>query len=271
MTDKTSLTGTYAIVTGSSQGLGEAIARLFVERGVAGLIICGRNEERGKAVAADLHSDTCPVHFVQADLANVDDCRRIVAVADEHFGAVHILVNAAGVSERGTIWDTTPELWDWIMAINVRAPFILIQETIKIMSREKVEGTIVNIGSVSAYGSVPFLTPYATSKGALMTLTKNVAYAIMRHHIRINMLNIGWMDTPGENVIQRKYHDAEDDWLKNAEAGMPFGRLLKPEEVARAVAFLASEESGMMTGSIVDFDQSVQGAGPQPIPPSEEL
>jgi len=82
------------------------------------------------------------------------------------------------------------------------------------------------------------------------------------------MLNIGWMDTPGENVIQRKYHDAGAGWLENAEAGMPFGRLLKPEEVARAVAFLASEESGMMTGSIVDFDQSVQGAGPQPIPPA---
>ena len=79
MTDKTSLTGKYAIVTGSSQGLGEAIARLFVERGVAGLIICGRNAERGNAVAASLHSDACPVHFVQADLANVDDCRRIVA------------------------------------------------------------------------------------------------------------------------------------------------------------------------------------------------
>ena len=155
MTDKTSLTGKYAIVTGSSQGLGEAIARLFVERGAAGLIICGRNAERGKAVAAALHSDTCQVHFVQADLANVDDCRRIVAAADEHFGAVHILVNAAGVSDRGTIWDTTPELWDWIMAINVRAPFILTQESIKIMRREGIEGSIVNIGSVSAYGSVP--------------------------------------------------------------------------------------------------------------------
>ncbi len=155
------------------------------------------------------------------------------------------------------------------MAINVRAPFLLIQESIKIMHREGVAGSIVNIGSVSAYGSVPFLTPYATSKGALMTLTRNVAYAIMRHRIRINMLNIGWMDTPGENVIQHKYHDAGDDWLENAEASMPFGRLLKPEEVARAVAFLASDESGMMTGSIVDFDQSVQGAGSQPIPPVE--
>ena len=270
MTDKSSLVGKYAIVTGSTQGLGEAIARLFVERGAVGLIICGRNVERGNAVAAELNSDTCQVHFVEADLANVEDCRRIVAAAEEHFGEVHVLVNAAGVSDRGTIWDTTPELWDWIMAINVRAPFILMQESVKIMRREKVEGSIVNIGSVSAYGSVPFLTPYATSKGALMTLTKNVAYAVMRHRIRINMLNIGWMDTPGENVIQRKYHDADDDWLENAETNMPFGRLLKPEEVARAVAFMASDESGMMTGSVVDFDQSVQGSGPQPIPPAEE-
>ena len=270
MADNSSFAGKYAIVTGSTQGLGEAIARLFAKHGAAGLIICGRNAERGNAVAADLNSETCPVHFVQADLASVEDCRLIVAAADEHFGAVHILVNAAGVSDRGTIWDTTPELWDWIMAVNVRAPFILIQETLKIMRREGVDGSIVNIGSVSAYGSVPFLTPYATSKGALMTLTKNVAYAVMRYRIRINMLNIGWMDTPGEDVIQHKYHDAEDDWLENAEANMPFGRLLKPEEVAQAVAFMASDESGMMTGSIVDFDQSVQGSGPQPIPPADE-
>jgi NAD(P)-dependent dehydrogenase (short-subunit alcohol dehydrogenase family) len=266
MANQSSFAGKYAIVTGSTQGLGEAIARLFAERGAAGLIICGRNAERGRSVAADLNSETCPVHFVQADLANVEDCRRIAAAADEHFGTVHVLVNAAGVSDRGTIWDTTPELWDWIMAINVRAPFLLIQESVRIMRREGVEGSIVNIGSVSAYGSVPFLTAYATSKGALMTLTKNVAYAVMRHRIRINMLNIGWMDTPGENVIQRKYHEAEDGWLETAESGMPFGRLLKPDEVARAVAFLASDESGMMTGSVVDFDQSVQGAGSQPIP-----
>jgi NAD(P)-dependent dehydrogenase (short-subunit alcohol dehydrogenase family) len=193
-----------------------------------------------------------------------------VATADERFGTVHILVNAAGVSDRGTIWDTSPELWDWIMAVNVRAPFLLIQESLKIMRREGVEGSIVNIGSLAAYGSVPFLAPYAVSKGALATLTKNVAYAIMRHRIRVNTLNIGWMDTPGEDLIQRKYHSDGQDWLEAAEAAQPFGRLLKPTEVARAVAFLASEESGMMTGSIVDFDQSVMGGGPQPIPPAEE-
>lgn len=138
------------------------------------------------------------------------------------------------------------------------------------MRREGSGGSIVNIGSVSAYGSVPMLMPYATAKGGLMTMTKNIAYAIMRHRIRINTLNIGWMDTPGEDAIQRHYHGAGDDWLSEAEARQPFGRLLKPEEVARAVAFLASDESGMMTGSIVDFDQSVMGAGPQPIPPQAE-
>ena len=268
--DLSSLNGKYAIVTGSTQGLGEAIARLFVARGAAGLIVCGRNVQRGQAVQAALNSDTCQVHFVQADLADVAACRRIVAAADEKFGRIDILVNVAGVTDRGTIWDTSTELWDWIMAINARAPFILIQESIKIMKREGIAGAIVNIGSVGAYGSIPVLLPYATSKGALMTMTKNIAYAIMRHRIRINTLNIGWLDTPGEDAIQKQYHDAGDDWLAKAEAQQPFGRLLKPQEVARAVAFLASDESGMMTGSIVDFDQSVQGGGVQPIPPAEE-
>jgi NAD(P)-dependent dehydrogenase (short-subunit alcohol dehydrogenase family) len=271
MADKLPLSGKYAIVTGSTQGLGEAIARLFAERGAAGLIICGRNAERGAAVAADLRSEQCKVHFVQADLANVEDCRRIVAAAVESFGTLHILVNTAGLSDRGTIWDTSPELWDRLMAVNARAPFLLIQEAIKIMRREGVAGSIVNIGSLAAYGSVPFLTPYAVSKGALMTLTKNVAYAVMRHRIRVNTLNIGWMDTPGENIIQRKYPSDGQARQPEAEANQPFGRLLKPEEVARAVAFLASDESGMMTGSIVDFDQSVIGGGPQPIPPVDVI
>ena len=270
MTDHSSLAGKYAIVTGSTQGLGEAVARLFIERGAAGLTICGRSAERGQALAAELTTDRCAVHFVQADLANTDDCRRIVAAADEHFGTLHTLVNVAGVSTRGTIWDTTPALWDWLMAVNVRAPFLLIQESIKIMRREGVAGSIVNVGRLAAYGNVPILMAYAVSKGALVTLTKNVAYAIMRHHIRVNTLNIGWMDTPGEDAIQRRYHGATDGWLEQAEAAQPFGRLLKPVEVARAVAFLASDESGLMTGSIVDFDQSVIGAGPQPVPPAAE-
>lgn len=262
-----SLDGKVAIVTGSTQGLGEATARLFVERGAAGVVVCGRNVERGEAVAASLNRKSYRAIFVAADLADVDECRKVVAAADQAFGAVHILVNAAGSTTRSSIWDTSPQTFDQLMAVNVRAPLFLMQEAMKIMRRDKVAGSIVNIGSISAYGSVPFLAPYAASKGALSVLSKNAAYTVMRDRIRVNVLNIGWMDTPGEDTVQRTVHGSDKDWLEAAEASQPFGRLLKTDEVARAIAFLASDESGMMTGAIIDFDQSVQGAGPQPVPP----
>jgi NAD(P)-dependent dehydrogenase (short-subunit alcohol dehydrogenase family) len=135
------------------------------------------------------------------------------------------------------------------------------------MKREKIEGSIINIISMSGHGGQSFITAYCASKGALITLTKNVAYSVMNHRIRVNGLTIGWMDTPGEDRIMKTYHGAEDGWLQAAEKGRPFGRLLKPDEVARQVAFLASAESGLMTGSIIDFDQQVLGAGDAPATP----
>ena len=270
MTNFGSLQGKVAVITGSTQGLGETTARLFKARGARGLIITGRSRSRGEAVAASLTGDGCTAHFVQAELDDVDACRRIIAAADEHFSELHILVNCAALTERGTIWDTTPELFDRMFAINVRAPFFLMQEAVKLMERKGIAGAIVNISSVASYGSVPMLSPYAASKAALNILTKNIAYSVMRRQIRVNTLSLGWMDTPGEDEIQRRYHAAGPNWLDQAEARQPFGRLLKPEEVARAIAFLASDESGLMTGSIVDFDQSVAGAGSQPVPPPIE-
>ena len=269
MSDRT-LAGKYAVITGSTQGLGEATARLFAERGAAGIIITGRDRGRGQAVADSISSGSCRGLFVPAELENVDSCRRLIAAADEAFGTLHVLVNAAALTVRGTIWDTTPELFDRMMQVNVRAPFFLMQDTIKLMERTGAEGSIINISSVASHGSVPVLSPYATSKGALNVLTKNTAYAVVRRRIRVNALNLGWMDTPGEDVIQRRYHSGGGDWLPQAEASQPFGRLLKTDEVARAIAFLASAESGMMTGALLDFDQSVIGAGPQPIAPPLE-
>jgi NAD(P)-dependent dehydrogenase (short-subunit alcohol dehydrogenase family) len=126
---------------------------------------------------------------------------------------------------------------------------------------------MVNILSMSAHGGQPFITAYCSSKGALLTLTKNVAFSLLRHRIRVNGLNIGWMDTPGEDRIMRTYHGAQDGWKAAAEEGLPLGRLVQVGEVARAAAFLSCDESGLMTGSIIDFDQSVVGcyeAAPQP-------
>lgn len=251
--------GKIAVVTGGTQGLGEATARLFAERGAEGIVICGRNEERGEAVARSVSGTGCATFYVRADLAKVEDCRKVMAKADETFGRVDVLVNAAAITDRGTILDTSPELFDAMMATNVRAPFFLIQDAARIMIREGIQGTIANVISMSSHGGQPFISAYCVSKGALATLTQNAAFSLIRNRIRVNGLNIGWMDSPGEHRIQQRYHDAPPDWLEKAEASQPFGRLLKPDEVARALAFLTSSESGLMTGAIVDFDQSVVG------------
>jgi len=261
------LDGRIAIVTGGTQGLGEAIASDFVERGAKAIVICGRNADKGRAVAERLTKRGCRIEFVEADLAMVEDCHKVVAAADRAFGRVDILVNAAAITDRGTIFDTSPQLFDAMFAVNVRAPFFLMQDALKIMRRESIPGNVINILSMSAHGGQSFIVAYCGSKGALATLTKNVAFSVMRHRIRVNGLCIGWMDTPGEDRIMRLYHDAKDGWKEEAEAKLPMGRLLKVGEVAKAVAFLASDESGMMTGSIIDFDQSVLGcyeSAPQP-------
>jgi NAD(P)-dependent dehydrogenase (short-subunit alcohol dehydrogenase family) len=253
-----SFKGKVAAVSGGTQGLGAAIAGLLAERGLTGLVTFGRNREKGEAVAADIGGKTgCDVRFVQADLASVDDCRKVIGKTDEFFGRVDILVNAAGVTDRGNILNTSEERFDSIFAVNVKAPFFLMQEAARIMVRDGIEGSMINIGSTSAMTGQPFLSAYSTSKGALATLTRNTAYALLRNRIRVNQLNIGWMATEGEDRIQREYHDADANWLDQAAASQPFGRLLDPNEVARAVAFLASGESGMMTGSVIVFDQSV--------------
>ena len=261
------LSGKVAVVTGGTQGLGEAIARLFGERGAAGLVICGRNAKGGERVASEISAAGCPTVFVQADLAKVADCRKVVAKADERFGRVDALVNAAALTDRGNIFDTTEERYNEIFDVNVRAPFFLIQETVRIMRREKIAGSIVNIQSMSAHGGQPFITAYCASKGALATLTRNVAHSLLKFRIRINGLNIGWMSTPGEDTIQKTYHGAEDGWLEEAVKTRPFGRLLDPKEVARACAYLCSHESGLMTGSNIDFDQNVVGTGDPPLEP----
>jgi NAD(P)-dependent dehydrogenase (short-subunit alcohol dehydrogenase family) len=259
-------TGQYFVVTGSTQGLGAAVARTLAQRGAAGLIICGRSRGKGEEQARQLTALDCPAFFVEADMERVEDCRGVIDAARQHFGTLHGLVNCAGMSDRGTILDTSPELFDRIFAVNVRAPFFLIQEAIKLMISTQVEGSIVNIQSVTGHGGQSFLTAYAASKGALAILTKNVAFSALRNRIRVNGLNIGWMDTPHEDEIQRQYHGAQDGWLAASEQQQPFGRLLKPEEVAQSVAFLLSKESGMMTGAVIDLEQGVIGCGDGPSP-----
>ena len=191
------LDGKVAIVTGGSQGLGEAIAREFAARGAAGLVLTGRNRERGEAVAARLKAAGCNALFHAADLADLNAVRAIVPAAEQAFGRLDILVNAAGDTDRGTIFDTSPELYARIMAVNLTAPFFLIQDAATLMRKQGIQGSIVNIQSMSAHGGQPFLAAYSVSKGALAMLTRNAAYGLLADRIRVNGLNIGWMATPG--------------------------------------------------------------------------
>lgn len=261
------LTGRYGVVTGGGQGLGAEIARHFVKAGAAGLVICGRNAERGERLARELADAGCPTYFVRADLAQVADCRKVIEEADRRFGRVHFLVNAAALTDRGTILDTTEERYNEIFDVNVRAPFFLIQGAANIMKREKIAGSIVNIQSMSAHGGQPFIAAYCASKGALAALTKNVAHALVKLRIRVNGLNIGHMNTPGEDRIMKTYHGAQDGWLEEMAKTKNVGRLIDPAEVARACVYLASDESGLMTGANIDFDQNVMGAGDPPLEP----
>tara|TARA_B100000029_G_scaffold201432_1_gene199661 strand:+ start:2070 stop:2924 length:855 start_codon:yes stop_codon:yes gene_type:complete len=247
------------VITGSTQGIGEETAKLFAYRGAKAITICGRNEDKGEKVKKDLETIGTECLYIKADLANVDDCRNVISSTEKKFKTINSLINIAGFTERGTIVSTTLQNYEKNFNINTRAPFLLMQETIKIMRRDKINGTIANILSMAAYSGMPFLTAYSASKGALAIMIKNVANAVAADQIRVNGLNIGWTDTPGESITQKNFHKAKENWVEETEKKLPFKKLTKPIDVAKGLAFLCSEESSMMTGSIIDFDQTVHG------------
>lgn len=123
--------------------------------------------------------------------------------------------------------------------------------------------SFINILSMCVHCCQSYLSHYAASKGALATLTKNVANALRSHRIRCNAILPGWMDTPGEDATQKTFHNAPDDWLAKAEAEQPMGMLVKPAHLAGLAAYMLSPESGVMTGALVDFDQHIAGAYPE--------
>jgi NAD(P)-dependent dehydrogenase (short-subunit alcohol dehydrogenase family) len=254
---------TIAMITGGTQGLGLAIAKRLAREGARGIAISGRNSEKGQHAAESVRALGTDCLFVQTDVSIADDCSRLVNATLEHFGSINGLVNSAAASDRGTLLDTSLELWNRHFDTNVRGPFLMMQGLVKHLTETGKPGSIVNIISMAAHCGQSYLTAYSASKGALAALTKNVANAYAARRIRCNGILLGWMDTPGESVTQRKFHGASKDWLAKAEAAQPMGQLVKPEEAAGLVAYMLSPESGVMTGALVDYDQNVAGAYPE--------
>jgi NAD(P)-dependent dehydrogenase (short-subunit alcohol dehydrogenase family) len=252
-----SLAGKIALVTGAASGIGFGIAEYFASLGAA-VVVHGHRQDSADSAAARLQGAGYDITPVAADLRDVVACRRMMASAIAWKGGLDILVNNAGMTDRGYLEDASVELWDDIMAVNLRAPFICLQEAVKSM-KTRGGGSIVNIGSVNAYIGAPKLGPYSVSKGGLMTLTRNAASALHRYRIRVNQLNVGWTLTEGEDAVQKK-QGTHGDWLGDAARIMPHGRLLTPREIAYAAAYFASDESLLITGGVLDMEQMPIGA-----------
>ena len=253
-----SLTGKVTLITGASSGIGFGIAEHFATLGAA-VIVHAHHQDGAQAAAARLEAAGHACTAVAADLRDVDACRQMMHAAIAWKGGLDVLVNNAGMTNRGYLEDAPVELWDEIMAVNLRAPFICLQEAVKSM-KTRGGGSIVNIGSVNAYVGAPKLGPYSVSKGGLMTLTRNAAAALNRYHIRVNQLNVGWTLTEGEERVKREEEGLGPDWLADAVKTRPFGRLLSPLDIAHAAAYFASDDSGVITGSVLDLEQFAIGA-----------
>lgn len=250
------LTDKVLLVAGGTVGLGAGIARAAVREG-ATVVVSGRRPERGEELVRELGEQ---VSFVAGDQADPAQAKGVVSETIARHGRIDCLVNAAGLTTRGTLLDTTPELFDEHVAINLRGPFFTMQAAVADMVGRGAPGTIVNVITMSAHGGQPYLAPYVASKAGLVGLTKNVAHAHRHDRVRINGLNIGWTETEGEDAIQRRFHGAGDDWVEEASARLPMGKLGQVDEIADAVVFLLSERSGVVTGSVIDWDQTVVGA-----------
>lgn len=248
--------GKNFVVTGSSTAgsLGACVARCLADGGASGLVLVGSRP----APTFDLDSwkadfPDCCIHYVSADLSDAGSCTGLMETANEAFGGqLHGLANIAGMAfPRGTLDDTSVELWGKMMDLNLRAPFLLTQAASRIMRRSAIQGSIVNLGSIAAYGGAPFLCPYSVTKGGLSTLTKVSALELQPDRIRVNCLNIGWTLTENEDKCQAE--EQGEDWLEKAEASQRIGRLLRPADIAPTIAHLLSDASTMITGSVLDI------------------
>lgn len=253
------LAGRVVLVSGGTQGVGAAVVRAAVAAG-ARVAFSGRRPEVGEALAAELREAGAEVEFLRADVADPAQATGSVEATVTRFGRIDGLCNAAGLTTRGTLIDTAPDLFDEHIAVNLRAPFLTTAAAVRDMLRRDAPGSVVNIISISAHGGQPYLAPYVAAKAGLIGLTKNAAHAHRFDRIRINGLNIGWTETEGESRTQRVFHDAPDDWADRAAKDLPAGRLLQPADVAAMVVFLLSDRSGIVTGSVIDWDQNVPGA-----------
>ena len=238
------------LVTGSTTGIGEGMARIFIREG-ARIIIHGTREKNAKELVAELGGRAS---FVLGALDDPDVPARLVAKTVSRHGRLDGLVNNAAAMTRGNIQDTDTASFDRTLAINLRAPLLLIRSALPHF-RSQGGGRVLNIGSVNGYCGEAMQLAYSISKGGLTTLTRNLADAHGREGIRVNQLNVGWTLTSNEYEL-KKNEGLPDDWpTRVSKTYAPSGRLLSPEDVAWAAVYFLSDEAPLINGAVLDLEQ----------------
>jgi NAD(P)-dependent dehydrogenase (short-subunit alcohol dehydrogenase family) len=238
------------LVTGSTTGIGEGMARIFVREGAL-VMIHGTREAAARTLAEELGKNTS---FVLGALDDPRTPERLIAAAVERFGRIDGLVNNAAAITRGNLENTDLASFDLTLAINLRAPFLLIQAALPHFRKQGV-GRVLNIGSINGYCGERNQFAYSISKGGLTTLTRNLADAHGPEGIRVNQFNVGWTLTPNEYALKKKEGLPEDWPNKVPRAYAPSGRLLSPEDIAWAAVYFLSDEAALINGAILDVEQ----------------
>ena len=239
------------IITGSTTGIGKAIAKRCVQEG-AKVVIHGLEENWGKSVVTELGPDKAVLHI--EDISTEGATERLVKLALQTFGKLDAVVNNAADVASSNIQTTDKAFLRKVLEVNTIAPLHLIREALPHLT--KLHGCILNIGSVNAWCGEPNLLAYSISKGALMTMTRNLGDTLNRdNHVRVNQINPGWVLTESEKQ-RKKEHGLSSEWYKQLPpVYAPSGRILWPEEIAVASIYWLSDESGPISGQVVDLAQ----------------
>jgi NAD(P)-dependent dehydrogenase (short-subunit alcohol dehydrogenase family) len=238
-----------AVVTGSTSGIGEGIAAMFAAEG-AKVVVSGRREAEGQQVVERIQAAGGTAVFQRCDLAVPADCDALIQRAVDEFGELEILVNNAGIFPRYSREETTAEVWDHIMDVNVRGAMLCGRAAEPLMTA-RGGGSIINIGSGNAFIAGERIFAYGVSKGALYNMTMNWARYLARHRIRVNWITVGWVMTEMEFEVQEGEGNSREAMLERAKH-LPMGEYTTPEDIAAACVYLASDEAVRVTGSNIN-------------------
>ncbi|MGH9502446.1 MAG: SDR family NAD(P)-dependent oxidoreductase [Terriglobales bacterium] len=245
------LSGKIALISGAASGIGRAAALLFAREG-ASVVLTDINESAGQNVAAEITKNGGRAIFEPSDVTRAEDCRRVVERAAREFGGIHILFNNAGIIRRASVVELSEADWDRVMAVNVKAIFLMSRVAIPIMASAG-GGSIINTASGWGLAGGPRAAVYCASKGAVVLLTKAMAIDHGPQHIRVNCICPGDTDTAMLRNEAQQLGEPDDKFLAES-AKRPLGRVGKPEEIAQAALYLASAASSFVTGTALVVD-----------------